>query len=1065
MDNIYKGQNNIEQSKNKDEISLIKYKEYFKAFYKFKKYNSSHRTHLNSMYLLFRDKYQKFVTNKNNSFGLRLKGNKTYENLPINIFQNNYVLNTFNISKELENKVLGFFIHFEKKRLTPEKKLRGKKLKLTPIPFKNKELIETYEERKNIQEAKRSAVLMRRLEYTHLIKNFKSKSFEENEEYSINLTNKIFILKGAILIIEDWWIKIKNRRNNTKNKKRKCKNIMLNKSNKKRNINDKHLNLDTKVINQKNNIMEINTSKSMKQKNVINYKKPSKLHIESSYVVDSKTFKKNNSNNINLKSSNNFNNSTALNSKLFQSYKNVDSNEKDKNNKILFKINEDKRNENKIIYNNAKSKNKINISNNSTGKRYIKEKNRNIIKTVEKTKTNIIDNNINIQDLNDCINIESIKRIRKRVFSALNKNNYLKKHRNKISYNIQGKDSLYNTSTNDKTLKKKISLNKKNHHKNNIITKNNLKTKKTSVYIYDFKDIEEINNSINSNRTNETEKNEGEKLKIKKSEFYIKTNYDIDRKYNHLNTNKNKFAKTSKNRGNELKNKYNIINGEETDSDIKYVESKENNLKLNRLKNKNSNFNQDMIKIIYINIDNSDNNEELNSSQKNENNLKEIIKDNENETKKINEIVQNEINNNQEINDTKEDNIINNEDIEINELMKKYRTYSFNKNRIPQENNNSINKINLNNNKDIYEIKILNESPTIKENTLPKLNNIKELSFSINNKKNEKHFNNLIITENKDISFIHNSKPKINLIENVDNNFELTIISNKKNDINKTNELKVENKYFEIINNNLNNNNNMALSINNNLQIEFKNKDENDIINNQNEDSEILPIEPDNQRFFIFEGIIKPKEIKYNNQISSHFNFSLKSKNDSLINNKNIYKNINNNKNENNNDNSEDEMPEGIYDDEEFNIYLPKSGKYNLCEKINDLFNKDIKKNIILPNKIEEEKKIEINKHKKNNNNLNNFNINNNKRNNYKLNETNFIFNNYNYKLRSKSENKKIKNQDKTNYIYTNITFGVPDNIREIYKMYKTKSAIGLKGRKSKSIEFLRILEDKYEYE
>ena len=1029
MDKICGGKKNIESTKNKDEISLIKYKEYFKSFYKFKKYNSSHRTHLNSMYLLFRDKYQKFVTNKTNSFGLRLKGNKLYENLPINIFQNNYALNTFNISKELENKVLGFFIHL---RLTPEKKLRGKKLKLTPIPFKNKELIETYEERKNIQEVKRSAVLMRRLEYTHLIKNFKSKSYEENEEYSINLTDKIFILKGAILIIEDWWIKIKNRRNNTQNKKRKCKTKILNKSIKKYNTNGNYLNLDSKEINLKNNIMEFNSNKSIKQKNLINYKKPKKLHIESSYVVDSKTFEKNNSNNINLKSSNNY-----------------------KNNEILFKINEAKRNEKKIIYNNENSKNKINISNNSTGKRNIKEKTRNTTKGVEKTKTNIIDNNINIQDLNDCINIESIKKIRKRVYSALNKNNYLKKHRNKISYNTQGKNSLYNSSTNDKTLKKKISLNKKNHYKNNIKVKNNLKTKNTSEYIYDFKDIEEINNSINSNRTNKTETNKGKKLKIKKSEFYIKTNYDINRKDINLNTGKNKFAKSSNNNSDkiELKNKFNTINGEKID-----------NMKLNRLSNrsnKNSDYNQENIKIIYINLDNSDNNEELKKKKKNENNLKEIIKDNENEkeTEKINEIKQKEKNNIKEIIDTKEENIINNEDIEIKKLMKKYGTYSFQKNRIPQESiNNNKNNININDNKDIYEIKILDESPTIKEKSIPKLNNIQELSFSMGNKKNEKHFNNLIITENKDISFIHNSKPKINLKENVANNFEITIISNKKNVINKINELKIENKYFEIIKNNSNNNNknNIPLAMNNNILIEFKNKAENDVINDQNEDSEIFPIEPDNQRFFIFEEIIKPK---YTNQISSHFNFSLKSKNDSLLNNKNINENINNN------NNSEDEIPEGIFEDEEFNIYLPKSGKYNLCEKINDLFNKDMKKNIILQNKIEEEK-IEINNNKINDNNLNNFEINNKiKINNYKVNETNFIFNNYNYKLRSKSENKKIKNQENTNYIFTNITFGVPDNVQEIYKMYKTKSAIDLKGRKSKRTEFLRILENKFDYE
>ena len=117
--------------------------------------------------------------------------------------------------------------------------------------------------------------------------------------------------------------------------------------------------------------------------------------------------------------------------------------------------------------------------------------------------------------------------------------------------------------------------------------------------------------------------------------------------------------------------------------------------RLSNKSNKNSDYKQENIKIIYINLDNSDNNEELNSSKKNDNNLKEIIKDNENETEKINEIKRNEKNNIKEIIDTKEENIINNEDIEINKLMKKYGTYSFNENRIPQENNNNNKKNNI----------------------------------------------------------------------------------------------------------------------------------------------------------------------------------------------------------------------------------------------------------------------------------------------------------------------------------------------------------------------------------
>ena len=217
----HKASSEIKNNHNKDPFILEKYKEYFKSFIRFKKNKIGHSTHLNSMYLQFRDKYQKYVTNNKNSFGLKLKGNKLYENLPINIFKDNYVINTCNISKELENKVLGYFIPFEKKELS-EKKLKGEKIKLTPIPYKNNTLINTIEEKNKITEAKRSAVLMRRVEYTHLIKNFESKKIDENKSITdkINLAEKIYILKGAIIIIEEWWKKIKNKRNKIKKKKK-----------------------------------------------------------------------------------------------------------------------------------------------------------------------------------------------------------------------------------------------------------------------------------------------------------------------------------------------------------------------------------------------------------------------------------------------------------------------------------------------------------------------------------------------------------------------------------------------------------------------------------------------------------------------------------------------------------------------------------------------------------------------------------------------------------------------------------------------------------------------------
>ena len=283
-----------------DPLTLAKYKEYFKSFIKFKRNYNNHKSHLNAMYLQFRERYQNFVINQKNTFGLKFKGNKIYENLPLNIFKNNYIISTSNLSKELEDKSLGYLI--PSGRLSPEKKVEKdkEKLKLTPIPFKNKILISGEEERKKIKEAQNSAVLMRRVEYTHYIKKNKSKNNIDNN--AINFNDKVYILKGAIIIIEDWWKNIKYRRKIMKS--RKFKNG--------RNIYDKNSELDrkTKTININIEPNEIKSEKLLSKINInkeINWsnnnlihkrprKRPSKPKIESSYTVDSNNFEKTSSN-------------------------------------------------------------------------------------------------------------------------------------------------------------------------------------------------------------------------------------------------------------------------------------------------------------------------------------------------------------------------------------------------------------------------------------------------------------------------------------------------------------------------------------------------------------------------------------------------------------------------------------------------------------------------------------------------------------------------------------------------------------------------------------------------
>ena len=112
---------NIRSTISSNPFDLLNYKEYFKSFIKFQKNNGIHKTYLYDMYLQSRDKYQKFIKNISNSVGFRLEGNKKYEDLPLNNFKKDYMINTINISKEMKNNSLGHFKPFNKKEKKKKK--------------------------------------------------------------------------------------------------------------------------------------------------------------------------------------------------------------------------------------------------------------------------------------------------------------------------------------------------------------------------------------------------------------------------------------------------------------------------------------------------------------------------------------------------------------------------------------------------------------------------------------------------------------------------------------------------------------------------------------------------------------------------------------------------------------------------------------------------------------------------------------------------------------------------------------------------------------------------------
>ena len=268
----------------------------------------------------------------------------------------------------------------------------------------------------------------------------------------------------------------------------------------------------------------------------------------------------------------------------------------------------------------------------------------------------------------------------------------------------------------------------------------------------------------------------------------------------------------------------------------------------------------------------------------------------------------------------------------------------------------------------------------------------------------------------------------------------------KKNKLEEQKELTIENKFLIIKNENQSFKKNIPLSINK-LEIEFKGDNDN-IINTQNEDSEIIPIEKDSKIPVIYNKFPKDNTIN-NNHISSNFNFYIK--NTYSSNDENILNSINNINSNNKLDSQEDLSNDSI---DKININLPKSGKYNLLEKIIDLFPQNINENI---EKNQNDEKIKLKTFNKNNN------I---KIKNLKINKSYLYFfdSNLNNNIhRSKSENK----GKKINCVKTNLTTGVPRNVREIYKIYKKKSATVVKNgiKREKNFEYLRSLEDKFEYQ
>ena len=179
-------------------------KNYNKLYPKGRRRNSS-PTYLKKIYMINQKKLGNYFKKNKYDEGLKLEGNKSYEDISIE----NYINEIDSYINHIEQKLKENNLYY----LYPEEDdLISERLKLSPIPSKSRILMKSDKEIQDLSSAERSAVMLRRFEYTH---GFPKKNFKN--DFRILLKNKrqrIFIfLNEAALTIQRWWKQILQNRN------------------------------------------------------------------------------------------------------------------------------------------------------------------------------------------------------------------------------------------------------------------------------------------------------------------------------------------------------------------------------------------------------------------------------------------------------------------------------------------------------------------------------------------------------------------------------------------------------------------------------------------------------------------------------------------------------------------------------------------------------------------------------------------------------------------------------------------------------------------------------------
>ena len=737
--------------------------------------------YLQRAYLKNQKDYNEYLNDKNNKRGLKLEGNKDYNDIPIEQYMDEIETYRENIKKLIMQNDW-YYITFD------EYNDNNKKMKLTPLPSKSRLLMNTNKEKKDFNFAERNAVFMRMVEYTHSLitqeKQKEDKSKLDKEKKKIYL-----IMKSAILTIENWWASILEKRKekeeklnqfieknyiNLENLVNKLE-IILNKKRKDENIKISMIEFFRKLYknNQKYEKKKKKINNNVNVKNVVRDDEIPEI-LGPEYMVemwkrDEENVKKNNNSNYKIIKQNikqNYAKKKTLSSnipkKLFHYIENNDEmkiyRNNDSNSKVQYILSEDNKSSN-----NKKSK-KMGILRNS---------NKDIVKAIRINHFNNFDEN--------------------QLEAYYNTNNKNKNHINKIRNNKIGiNKNTKSTSRLETNNNKKIqNIDEKFKY---ILEKSNKGIQNTNLKKKYFNDNYNNNNVNEMNKIQNSNTNQNYILNHINPE-YIKDNNEnnIDKKVenNHIkHNNKYEGKKNNNNISEDEENSKvnNMIENDDLYSCLKIDELNNLNNKNDNKENKNENNN------LYNNNEKINHSNIIINSNKNKSNLKKDINNNgiqkENKTEKNNKLSLN--------------NLTKNTKKEINKKIQK----SQNLNDV----NNNKNK-NLNNKNKIY---VNNKQSELKDNNIEIQNTNIEDENNLNpNPQNKRQNNNDVnnnFNQNKKISINdipikqindnNNNSEKSNLID--DENIEETnnIIVNNKNQNSNFNDSNNELKNNEQINKN-----------------------------------------------------------------------------------------------------------------------------------------------------------------------------------------------------------------------------------------------------------------------